>query len=208
MKSSRVPRMAEFKHMGNKRVYTDEERAERKKACQKAYCEKNSEKIRIYNAHRKEANDAHKRAWYERNREAVSAKDVERYAEKRVEILKYQASYYENNSDRIKDRVAKWKRDNPGHVNSIAQNRRARKMKAGGELSPGLVDRLMELQRGMCAACKRDMKANGRSLDHNMPLALGGSNTDDNMQLLCPSCNSSKHAKHPIDFMQQRGYLL
>lgn len=45
-------------------------------------------------------------------------------------------------------------------------------------------------------------------MDHIMPLALGGTNTDDNIQLLCPTCNRSKHAKHPVDFMQQRGFLL
>lgn len=45
-------------------------------------------------------------------------------------------------------------------------------------------------------------------LDHVMPLALGGSNTDDNMQLLRDRCNLQKHAKHPVDFMQERGFLL
>ena len=41
-----------------------------------------------------------------------------------------------------------------------------------------------------------------------MPIALGGKNVDDNVQLLCAACNLSKQAKHPVDFMQQRGFLL
>jgi hypothetical protein len=41
-----------------------------------------------------------------------------------------------------------------------------------------------------------------------MPLALGGSNTDDNMQLLRAICNYHKYTKHPIDFMQSKGFLL
>jgi 5-methylcytosine-specific restriction endonuclease McrA len=45
-------------------------------------------------------------------------------------------------------------------------------------------------------------------MDHIIPLALGGANTDDNIQLLRATCNLQKHTKHPIDFMQQRGYLL
>jgi len=45
-------------------------------------------------------------------------------------------------------------------------------------------------------------------MDHIMPIALGGSNTDDNMQLLRKECNLQKQAKHPIDFMQSRGLLL
>ena len=40
------------------------------------------------------------------------------------------------------------------------------------------------------------------------PLALGGSNDKANLQLLCPTCNAKKSAKHPIDFMQSRGLLL
>jgi 5-methylcytosine-specific restriction endonuclease McrA len=45
-------------------------------------------------------------------------------------------------------------------------------------------------------------------IDHIMPLALGGSNTDDNIQLLRQRCNNQKCAKHPVDFMQSRGFLL
>jgi len=41
-----------------------------------------------------------------------------------------------------------------------------------------------------------------------MPLALGGANADDNIQLLRSTCNQQKHAKHPVDFMQQKGFLL
>jgi 5-methylcytosine-specific restriction endonuclease McrA len=41
-----------------------------------------------------------------------------------------------------------------------------------------------------------------------MPLKAGGTNDILNIQLLCKPCNLSKGAKHPIDFMQQRGFLL
>lgn len=41
-----------------------------------------------------------------------------------------------------------------------------------------------------------------------IPLWMGGANTDENMQLLRAVCNMQKSAKHPIDFMQSRGFLL
>lgn len=41
-----------------------------------------------------------------------------------------------------------------------------------------------------------------------MPLALGGANEDWNIQLLRQRCNNQKKAKHPVDFMQSKGYLL
>ena len=195
-------------HMGNQRVYTDEERAERKKAHQKAYRERNAEKIRAYNEKNSERNAAAKKSWYARNRDVLAEKWQARYSEKREELLQYQTEHYKKNGDKIKARVAKWKRENPGKVAAICQNRRAKKAMANGQLSPGLADRLMDLQRGLCAACRCDLKSSGRHLDHIQPLSKNGSNTDSNIQLLCPSCNSSKHSKHPIEFMQQRGFLL
>lgn len=45
-------------------------------------------------------------------------------------------------------------------------------------------------------------------LDHIVPVAMGGPNIDENIQLLRQRCNNQKHSKHPVDFMQQRGFLL
>ena len=108
-------------------------------------------------------------------------------------------------------RILEWKRArriaNPQSGRVDWQNRRARKINNGGRLSPGLAKRLFFLQRGKCPCCKQPLGANYH-LDHKMPLALGGTNTDDNMQLMRAVCNQKKHAKHPIDFMQSRGFLL
>ncbi len=38
--------------------------------------------------------------------------------------------------------------------------------------------------------------------------AGGGANIDGNIQLLTGLCNRQKHTKHPVDFMQERGFLL
>jgi 5-methylcytosine-specific restriction endonuclease McrA len=47
-----------------------------------------------------------------------------------------------------------------------------------------------------------------RHVDHILPLALGGDNRRKNIQLLCPTCNLSKGAHHPIDHAQRNGLLL
>jgi 5-methylcytosine-specific restriction endonuclease McrA len=88
------------------------------------------------------------------------------------------------------------------------QNRRARKNASAGKLSFNLAEKLFKLQHGKCACgCKKHL-GKDYHLDHIMPLALGGANTDNNIQLLRKQCNWQKHAKHPIDFMQSRGFLL
>ena len=86
-------------------------------------------------------------------------------------------------------------------------NRRARVRETGGKLSSDLADKLFKLQKGKCPCCAQPL-GDDYHLDHKMPIALGGSNTDGNMQLLRAVCNLQKAKKHPIDFMQIRGFLL
>ena len=64
------------------------------------------------------------------------------------------------------------------------------------------------LRRKLCACGCGQPLGEKYELDHRMPIALGGENTDDNMQLLTRTCNRQKHAKHPVEFMKSRGFLL
>lgn len=102
---------------------------------------------------------------------------------------------------------AMWRAANPSSGRIIQHNRRARQRANGGVLSKGLAEKLFKLQRGKCACCHVSLD-DGSHLDHVIPVALGGPNEDWNMQLLCPPCNMQKHAKHPIDFMRSRGFLI
>lgn len=119
----------------------------------------------------------------------------------------YQAAYRAENIDVIKAKSAAWAKANPEYTRIRNQNRRARKLENGGVLSKGLAEKLFKLQKGRCTCCGLPLGDNYH-LDHVVPLVLGGSNTDDNMQLLRQRCNHQKHAKHPVDFMQERGFLL
>lgn len=111
------------------------------------------------------------------------------------------------NPEKVKAYGYKWRLKNPDVARICKQNRRSRLKQSGGRLSRGLVERLFNLQRGLCACCKQPLGGDYH-LDHRMPLALGGSNSDENMQLLRKRCNLQKNASHPIDFMQSKGYLL
>lgn len=128
--------------------------------------------------------------------------------------------YREQHPDKHKAAYTKWRRENPSAVKQsyadwAKNNRHLRRANdhnrmeraAGGKLSGGLAKKLLRLQRGKCACCRVHL-GDDYHMDHVMPLALGGENIDDNIQLLCPTCNRSKHAKHPVDFMQQRGFLI
>lgn len=111
------------------------------------------------------------------------------------------------NIEKTKKYFADYREKNLGKLKARDQNRRARKAANGGRLSAGLAARLYKLQRGKCACCGKPL-GDDYHLDHVMPLALGGANTDDNIQLLRSKCNLQKKEKHPVDFMRQRGFLL
>lgn len=111
------------------------------------------------------------------------------------------------NPEKVLASSAAWKKSNKQAVHIHNQNRRALRVGNGGVLSKGLTDRLFKIQKGLCACCRQPL-GDDYHLDHIMPLALGGTNTDNNMQLLTATCNMQKHAKHPIDYMQSKGFLL
>lgn len=149
-----------------------------------------------------------KAKWRETNRERARKASAEWNAKNPERMRAASARYYAANPEKARSSHAAWRAANPEANRVHLNNRRARKVASSGKLSKGLSDRLFKLQRGKCACgCKQPLGTDYH-LDHIMPLALGGTNTDDNMQLLTALCNLQKHAKHPIDFMQQRGFLL
>lgn len=183
----------------DRKAYTANWRAanpEKAKASKDAYRAANHEKIK-----------ANKAARYAANPEKARAAAVAYYAANPEKRRAASAAYRAANPVMTRSTIAAWQAANPEAVRIHRQNRRARETEAGGRLSKGLAVKLYKLQRGKCACCGLPL-GDDYHLDHIMPLALGGTNTDDNMQLLRKLCNLQKHAKHPVEFMQSRGYLL
>lgn len=117
------------------------------------------------------------------------------------------AAWRAENHAKYKEYVSAWSKANTEYHRIKEHNRRARKLESGGKLSNGLAEKLFKLQRGKCACCGNPL-GDDYHLDHIMPLSLGGPNIDSNIQLLRQACNNQKYTKHPIDFMQSRGFLL
>lgn len=138
---------------------------------------------------RKKAELESKKKWKDRNKDAV---------------LKYNTEY----NLRTKDIRKLWGKENivDQRMYHRIYNSNRRKKIEGQKLSKNIASELMKKQRCKCAVCK--VKLDKYHIDHIMPIALGGENTDLNVQLLCNMCNWKKNAKHPVDFMQSQGYLL
>lgn len=127
-------------------------------------------------------------------------KDPEKYKQ-RV------AAYKKNNPEKVIQTYKGWYEKNSDSAKQKWRNRRALKLKAGGSHTSAEVKLLIEKQRNKCAVCFTDISERSH-IDHILPLALGGSDNIENIQLLCPSCNLQKGAKDPVDFMQSKGFLL
>lgn len=190
----------------------DKKNADRKRKTNKKWVEENRGKSRAAQA-RYRARHPEKIKVYA---EKVKAEHPERiyewqsrYRDKHKDLMrKRRAIKYHQNQDMERVRVSEWRRANPEYVRVYARIRRARKLNAGGMLSKGIEERLRKLQKGKYACCHGDLTKLKNHLDHIIPLALGGANVDSNVQLLCATCNLQKGAKHPVDFMQSRGFLL
>ena len=107
---------------------------------------------------------AHSRASKERNRETVRAQARARYRA---------------NEEKERARAAK-------------QN--AERQQAVGRFTAEDIQTMLERQGYRCAAphCRTDVLRNFHC-DHILPLSRGGTNWPDNIQILCPPCNMSKH---------------
>mgnify|MGYP001597355885 FL=1 len=187
----------------------------------------------VYYAKNRDRFAAKGAAYYAENREKIAAYQTAYNAANREKIKAYHVAYHAlHRADRAAYRasrrversvaMAAWRAENHKHVKAYSaayrakpeskalrricqHNRTSRKV---GKLSTRIADKLFKLQRGMCACGCGKKLGNDYHLDHIMPLVRGGLNEDWNIQLLTSTCNQQKHAKHPVDFMQSRGYLL
>ena len=162
----------------------------------KKWANENRQKVNANNAAYKAANPEKERAAGAAWRKANPEKHNQN-----------KANWRAANPERVRETSAAWFKANPEARRIYSQNRRALKNSSGGTLSKDLANKLLKLQKGMRPCCGLVLRGDYH-MDHIMPVSLGGANTDDNIQLLHSLCNLKKNAKHPIDFMQSKGFLL
>jgi 5-methylcytosine-specific restriction endonuclease McrA len=84
-------------------------------------------------------------------------------------------------------------------VRANYRKRRARLLGAEGSHTSADIQTLFEKQKARCF-CTADLSV-GYHVDHIIPLARGGSDGPDNLQLLCPPCNISKGARTMLEWL-------
>ena len=166
---------------------------DKKAAANKAHRAKNLEQARVNSRRNWNAWDTRNpgkaltrnRAWRAANREASNG---------------HSQKWRLANNDRRKISKKAWALANRARVRLYGQERRAREKGASGTTTPAQLEARIAFYGDRCWVCHGPFEA----VDHVIPLARGGSNWPANLRPICRSCNSSKCAKHPKAFLQQR----
>jgi 5-methylcytosine-specific restriction endonuclease McrA len=163
-------------------------RYERQLAASKRWKDRNAERVVTYrqeydaDPEHREANKERARRYRERNVEAIAVYRHELY------VTRQQV----DNAAK----VAAYRAANPGKHPEIQNRRRARYL--GQFVAPVDHTAIRARDQGRCGICGLAVPVDQESLDHIVPLALGGTHEPANVQLAHRVCNSRKGAKAPV----------
>ena len=177
---------------------------EQKAAYMKAWHEANREKIL-----------ARTRAYYEANREEKLAKNKAYYSANRNEILTQKKAYRETNSEKLEAyhktyrfknreaRSAQGKVYYAAHLNEhLARVHKRRAKEAGAKIGdPKAILAWIKSWKTetplACHYCKSLSSGKEMTIDHVIPMSVGGPHDLTNLVVCCNSCNASKQDKLP-----------
>lgn len=169
------------------------------KKCSKCGEIKNKEDFKKNASLCKECHKKYNLQWQKENRE--KHREYQRkYREANVEkVREFVKSWITKFPEKYRESVRKSSRKNQDKRTALQNNRRFRQIENGGKITREEWKELKERYGHTCLRCKRKEPEIKLTLDHVLPLSLGGKNFIENAQPLCLSCNSSKGGKH-IDY--------
>lgn len=190
-------------------------------ARKKEYIEKNrlliNEANRQWRKENREKQTAATIRWQKANPEKTKAirkkSNTKRKDKRNADVMRWKAE----NKDRVKQQWVEWrvknseklKNDRKKRAAEFPEKDRARKhsrrviqQSLCSRIDPEYVKSLVINQNNKCVYCSTDLIK--YQIDHILPIAKGGDNRNDNLQLLCPSCNRRKGAKTDAEY---RRYL-
>jgi 5-methylcytosine-specific restriction endonuclease McrA len=157
------------------------------------------------------------RKWYQENRNKAIAnsrkwnrenaaralENHRKYRRRNPHISRdYHREWAARNPEKAKEAIRRWHKENPDRSIAYVHARRAKKKANGGNYTVAEWEALCEQYNYRCLKCGRGDRP--LTVDHIMPIDLGGPNDIGNIQPLCGPCNSSKKNKH-IDYRTKPG---
>ncbi len=145
----------------------------------------------------RDKNNKAKRTYYYKHIKKVLAAAKDYIFRNKEFVSKKRREYNQNNRGKRLETERKYINEHPGYVTKKRHNRRAREKNSEGKITAKQWQDLCSFYGNQCLCCGR--KEIKLTLDHVVPLKLGGKNIISNVQPLCLSCNSRKGARY-IDY--------
>lgn len=94
----------------------------------------------------------------------------------------------QNAKPEVKEKKKKWEKANR-YKRKLKQASKLIRIRTGEFIPPKILDDIFQRDKFTCQYCgaKRDL-----SIDHKVPISMGGKSTKKNMCIACCSCNSIK----------------
>lgn len=139
------------------------------------------QKVNRYHSQHRERLRAYWRKWHQEHRE-------------------YKSAYRRENRDHFREIERNQRKANPAIARAKGHRRRARLLAAGGTFTAQEWNDLKAQYGYRCLCCGRQEPEIVLTVDHVVPISLGGHNDISNIQPLCLSCNTSKGNRHITDY--------
>jgi hypothetical protein len=177
------------------------------KECEIKYRVRNKEQEREYRnkPEIKEKAKAQGREWKKnpiyQAKQKVYRVEYHQRPEVKEKNLKHNRNYLAKTENQVKARAntIAWRKDNPDKANHQQNTKRIRKAQAEGSHT---VEQ-WKLLKSFFDCCPKCGQVARFTRDHIIPLAKGGTDYIDNIQVLCRSCNSSKNDVFAVDYRPQ-----
>ena len=106
------------------------------------------------------------------------------------EIRAYGRAYSQTYREAHPEEVKAYRLAHPEMTN--ARTRKHRALKRGVKHQPYKVEDIIARDRGLCGLCGKKVAKADQSIDHILPLSLGGADAPHNVQLAHIRCNQQK----------------
>jgi 5-methylcytosine-specific restriction endonuclease McrA len=144
----------------------------------------------------KDCDKAYQSNWAKNNREKINARK-KKYASENHDKLRAsenrrQGAWRKSNRQRLSDYFKQYYQSHKEKYAEIGRRRSAQKRGGRGSFTDEQWNELCNRYGNVCLCC-RERKT--LTVDHIIPLSMGGDNSIDNVQPLCLICNQRKHKK-------------